>query len=251
MPTLLVVGPSWRAARTGGSATGRFAAFVVTFALSLSLLLAAELAELSDLSNVAYSLSLVIGLIGTFGAGIALGELFFKHDLRASVIQGLSCGVPDLSYCGPPVLGAVVGPAGTLAGLVGNLVTFHTILFIALVLLHESGKQEGAGPVPSHLRVIGASLLGAVTRSLVGLPVLGTACVLLGVRLPAILTSMTNERGPLTPGGVPALRPFLRHARSGAAARQQGLRAKAPLTAMASNLLSILSISAVVAKAAR
>lgn len=302
LPILFVVGLGWLAARTGvipGSAAGHFAAFVVTFALPLSLFLAAAEAKPSDLSNVAYILSLVIGLIGTFGAGIALGKLLFKHDLRASAVQGLSCGFPNMAYCGPPVLGAVVGPAGILAVLVGNLVTSLIMLPIALVLLHGGGKQEGAGPAPSQISVIGASLLGAVKQPLVWLPVLGAACALLGVRLSALLTSMTNEIGSAA-GGVAlftlglmlegqtlkldrevlvnvAVKNILQPALLLGAALALGLRGplaqevfligvlpsgtlvpalahsnkayegEAPLTAMASTLFSILSISAGIA----
>ena len=78
---LFVVGLGWLAARTGlipSSAAGVFAAFVVDFALPLSLFLAAAQAKPSDLSNVGYILSLIIGLMITFGVGVALGKLVFK-----------------------------------------------------------------------------------------------------------------------------------------------------------------------------
>ena len=203
LPILFVVGLGWLSARAGvipSSAAGHFAKFTVTFALPLSLFLAATNATPSDLSNAAYVLAFVVGMIGTFGAGAALGWLVFKHDLRASAIQGVACSFPNMAYCGPPVLGAVVGPAGILAVVVGNLVTSLVILPLALVLLHGDGKQ-GPGLAPSVIRVIGVSLLGAVTQPLVWLPVLGAVCALLGVRLPALMRDMTNEIGSAS-GGV-------------------------------------------------
>ena len=203
LPILFVVGLGWLAARTNvipGSAAGHFAAFVVTFALPLSLFLAAANAKPSDLSDFAYILALVVGLIVTFAVGIVLGRLVFKHDMRASAIQGLSCGFPNMAYCGPPVLGAVVGPTGILAVLVGNLVTSLIMIPVSLVLLH-GGTKPAKGPAPSEISVIGSSLLGAVKQPLVWLPVLGAACALLGLHPPALLAGMANEIGQAA-GGV-------------------------------------------------
>lgn len=48
----------------------------------------------------------------------------------------------------------------------------------------------------------GYSLLGAVKQPLVWLPVLGDACALLGVRLPALVTGMANEIGSAAGGAA-------------------------------------------------
>ncbi|WP_375410939.1 AEC family transporter [uncultured Methylobacterium sp.] len=203
LPILFVVGLGYVAARWNiipGNAAGAFAAFVVKLALPLSLFLAAAKANPSDLSNTSYVLAFVVGFMATFAIGIVLGYFMFKHDLRASTIQGLICGFPSMAYCGPPVLLAVVGPSGILAVLVGNLVTSLVMMPIALVLLHDDGNT-GPGPKQSRTKIIGVSLLGAVRQPLVWLPVLGAACSLLHVPVPAILLSMTNEVGSAA-GGV-------------------------------------------------
>ncbi len=203
LPILFVVGLGYLAARLNiipGSAAGHFAAFVVKLALPLSLFFAAATAKPSDLSNTSYVLAFVAGFMATFLLGIVLGRVVFKHDLRASTVQGLVCGFPSMAYCGPPVLNAVVGETGILAVLIGNLVTSLIMMPVALVLLHDDG-EKGPGPKPSRAKVIGVSLLGAVKQPLVWLPVLGAACSLLHVPLPAILFSMTNEVGSAA-GGV-------------------------------------------------
>lgn len=203
LPILFVVGLGYAMARLKiipGSAAGTFAAFVVKLALPLSLFLVAAKAKPSDLSDTSFVLAFVVGFMATFAIGLLLGKLVFGHDMRASAIQGLICGFPSMAYCGPPVLGAVVGPTGILAVLVGNLVTSLVMMPVALVLLHDAGK-DGPGPAPGKAKVIATSLLEAVKQPLVWLPVLGAACSLLHVPIPAIVFSMTNEIGSAA-GGV-------------------------------------------------
>lgn len=209
LPILFVVFLGWLAARTKiipSSAAGTLAAFVVNFALPLSLFLAAADAKTSDLANWRYVLALVVGIAGTFIVGFVLSKLVFKHDLRAAAIQAQSCSFPNMAYCGPPVLGAVIGPAGILAVLIGNLVTSLITLPTTLVLLRagEGGSGDGAGrksPRPGLATLVGTSLLGAAKAPLVWLPVAGIVLALLGVKLPQLVTSMTNEIGSAS-GGV-------------------------------------------------
>ncbi len=207
LPILFVVFLGWLAARTKvipSSAAGTLAAFVVNFALPLSLFLAAADAKTSDLANWRYVLALVAGITGAFIVGLVLSKLVFKHDLRAAAIQAQSCSFPNMAYCGPPVLGAVIGPAGILAVLIGNLVTSLITLPTTLVLL-KAGEGGGAAdrnrPRPGLAKLIGTSLLGAAKAPLVWLPVAGIVLALFGVRLPQLVTSMTNEIGSAS-GGV-------------------------------------------------
>ncbi len=116
LPILFVVGLGWLAACTNvipGSVAGHFAALVVTFGVPLSLFLAAADAKPWDLSDFAYIFAVVVGLIVTFTVGIVLGRLVFKHEIRASAIQGWSCGFPNVAYCGPPVLGRSSVPSAS------------------------------------------------------------------------------------------------------------------------------------------
>lgn len=206
LPILFVVFLGWLAARTKiipSSAAGTLAAFVVNFALPLSLFVAAADAKTSDLANWRYVLALIAGIAGAFIIGLVLSKLVFKHDLRAAAIQAQSCSFPNMAYCGPPVLGAVIGPAGILAVLIGNLVTSLITLPTTLVLLRagEGGGAGRNGPAPGLAKLIGSSLLGAAKAPLVWLPVAGIVLALLGVKPPGLVTSMTNEIGSAS-GGV-------------------------------------------------
>lgn len=205
LPILFVVGLGYLAAYLAiipSKAAGTLAAFVVNFALPLSLFLAAAKAKPSDLANWRYLLALAAGIIGTFILGIALSRFVFKRNWREAAIQGQSCSFPNMAYCGPPVLGAVVGPTGILAVLIGNLITSLITIPTTLVMLKAGeAPAKGAGPAPSVVRVIGGSLWGAAKAPLVWLPVAGVIVAFSGFHLPGLLVSMTNEIGSAS-GGV-------------------------------------------------
>ena len=204
LPILFVVGLGWLAARmtiVPSGAAGHFATFVVTFALPLSLFLAAANAKPSDLADWRFVLALALGIAGTFVVGALLSRFVFRHDLRAASIQGQSCSFPNMAYCGPPVLGAVVGPTGLLAVLVGNLITSLVTIPATLVML-KAGQDPADGKTPPSLaRLIGTSLIGAVKAPLVFMPVLGVVLAFAGFRLPQLAVSIANEIGSAA-GGV-------------------------------------------------
>ena len=234
LPILFVVGLGWLAARTGivpGSAAGHFAAFVATFALPLSLFVAAAQAKPPNLSNVAYVLSLVIGLIGTFGVGIALGRLFFKHDLRASAIQGLPCGFPNMACCGPPVLSAACALLGvclpalltSITNEIGSAAGGVALFTLGLMLEGQTFKLD---------REV---LANVAVRNILQPALLLGAALALGLR--GSLAQKVFLIGVLPSG---TLVPALAHS-------NKACEGEAPLTAMASTLFSILSISAGIA----
>jgi malonate transporter and related proteins len=98
LPILFVVFLGWLAVRMklfGAQSTTTLSTFVVRFALPLALFLAATLAKARRAHrDAAYIASLAAGLIGTYVLGILLGRFVFKHDVRASALEGLSCSVP-------------------------------------------------------------------------------------------------------------------------------------------------------------
>ena len=202
LPILFVVGLGYLAAYADiipSSAAGILSKLVVDFALPLSLFLAAAKASPSDLSNWRYGLALLAGLLGTFVVAAVVGRFVFGNDQRASAVQGLACCFPNLAYCGPPVLGAVVGPTGILAVVIGNLILSVIVLPLSLVLIGGNPVKAGAGQSKGALLV--ASLLAAVKQPLVWLPVLGVVFAFSGLRMPDLLASTTNEIGSAS-GGV-------------------------------------------------
>ena len=202
LPILFVVGLGYVAARADiipSCGAGILSKFVVDFALPLSLFLAAAKASPSDLSNWRYGLALLAGLLGTFVVAAVVGCFVFGNGQRVSAVQGLACCFPNLAYCGPPVLGAVVGPTGILAVVIGNLILSVIVLPLSLVLI---GGDPGKAGVPQGKgALLMSSLLGAVKQPLVWLPVLGVVFAFSGLHMPDLLASTTNEVGSAS-GGV-------------------------------------------------
>jgi malonate transporter and related proteins len=195
-PIIFVTALGWFAGARGifkPEASGVIATFVVKFALPLALFVAAAKAKPSDILNPPYLGALVVGMVGCFALTAALGRFVFKHSSGEAGLQGLAASFPNMAYCGPPVLGAAVGPSGILAVVIGNLVLALIMMPATLVLLSH-GKGSGGG--------IGRSLWDAVSQPLVFLPVAGVVLALTGVPLPPLPVSAINEIGNAAGGAA-------------------------------------------------
>ena len=195
-PIIFVTALGWFAGARGifkPEATGVIAAFVVKFALPLSLFVAAARAKPSDILNLPYVGALFVGMVGCFALTALLGRLVFKHTDGEAGLQGLAASFPNMAYCGPPVLGAVVGPSGILAVVIGNLILALVMMPTTLVLLSH-GKGSGGG--------ILSSLRDAVSQPLVFLPVAGVVLALTGIPLPPLAVSAIDEIGNAAGGAA-------------------------------------------------
>jgi malonate transporter len=204
LPILFAAFLGWLAGRMrlfGPDATTTLSTFVVRFALPLSLFLAAAHTKPSQLTDAAYAASLAAGLLGTYALGILLGSLVFRHDMRASALEGLSCGFPNMAYCGPPVLMAAVGEQGLLAVILGNLVVTVIMVPFTIVLLQLAAPPSGR-EAQSEVLLVERSLLSAVKQPLFWLPVLGATLALLGVRLPTLIDNAVEEIGQAAAGAA-------------------------------------------------
>lgn len=203
LPILFVAFLGWLAGRIGlfgPKSTTTLSTFVVNFALPLSLFLAAARAKPEQLTDGAYAASLAAGLLGTYLLGIVVAHLVFRHDMRSSTLAGLSCGFPNMAYCGPPVLTAAVGAQGLLAVIVGNLVVTLIMVPLTMVILQLSDPSK-ANEKENEVLLVERSLLGAVKQPLVWLPVLGAILAIVGVRLPDLIDNSVEQIGQAA-GGV-------------------------------------------------
>lgn len=195
-PIIFVTALGWFAGARGvfkPGASGVIAAFVVKFALPLSLFVAAAKAKPSDILNLPYLGALFLGMVGCYVLTAVLGRCAFKHTPGEAGLQGLAASFPNMAYCGPPVLGAAVGPQGILAVVIGNLILALVMMPATLVLISRS-KGSGGG--------ILASLREAVSQPLVFLPVAGVALALTGIPLPPLAVSAINEIGNAAGGAA-------------------------------------------------
>jgi predicted permease len=182
LPIIFVTLLAWLARRLrliGPDAITTLSTFVVSFALPLSLFLAAAHTKPAQLTDAAYAASLAAGLLGTYALGILVSGLMFRHDMQTSALEGLTCGFPNMAYCGPPVLTAAVGAQGLVAVIVGNLVVTLIMVPLTIVLVHFAAASN-AGKKQSEVVVVVRSLVGAVKQPLVWLPVLGAVLAIAG-----------------------------------------------------------------------
>jgi len=189
-PIVFVTALGWCAGRwrvMPAEASKILAAFVVTFALPISLFLAAAKTRPEQILDLPYVATLATGLIGVWLLGLALGRVRGGRNWREATLRGITVAFPNMAYCGPPVLLAAVGPSALLAVIVGNLIVTLVIIPLSLVLLSSGGAAQ--------------ALAKAARQPLVLLPLLGLACALLGLRPPALLVAATDEIGRAA-GGV-------------------------------------------------
>ena len=177
--------------------SGVIATFVVRFALPLSLFLVAAKTAPSDLKNIPLLLSLGVGLVGSFVAGLLQGRFLFGHDLKSSAVQALACSFPNAAYCGPPVLAAAVGGHAVLTVVLANLIVSTVLVPTALVFLHANDPGQ-----TSLVRLIAGNIVTAVKQPLVWLPLAGVAFALLGFHLPAVVESAVDQIGRAAGGAA-------------------------------------------------
>lgn len=196
LPIIFVTALGWFAGARGmfkPEASGVLAAFVVKFALPLSLFVAAAKAKPSDILNPPYLAALFLGLVGCFALAALLGRFVFKHSSGEAGMQGLAASFPNMAYCGPPVLAAAVGPAGILAVVIGNLILALVMMPAALVLLSHSKGSKGG---------LLSALREAISQPLVFLPIAGAALALAGVSLPRLAVTAIDEVGNAAGGAA-------------------------------------------------
>ena len=191
-PVALVIALGWLSGRVGllrHADADVLATFVIRFALPFSLFGGAFDTPPDKLANIGLWLCLAFGLMSTYIIALGVGCFIFKRDLRTATMQALVCAFPDLVYFGAPILLAMFGPIGFLAVAMGNLVTGLQILPLTTMLTNVSDRKE-AGETGSWV-ILGNSLLSAVTKPIVWLPILGAGLSASHVTLPGpVLTDI-------------------------------------------------------------
>lgn len=169
---------------------------VMTYALPLSLFVGmvhtTRAALLADASLLAV---LFVAIVVLYLAVFVVAHWGFRYSLGASALGALAASAPNFAYIGPPVLGILYGPASTVPIAVGNTLVLLTVFPATVVLLTLEAQrratdadvdQGGAPQVASAPRVSILATLGhAFAKPIVWLPIIGFACVLFGVRVPA------------------------------------------------------------------
>lgn len=199
LPVAFVVFLGWLAAALKAlkrEHAGILATLVVDFALPCSLFGGVMKLSASQLTNIPYFLAMFIGLMGIY----FLGVFVFRNTLGESALEGAVGAFPSMAYSGLPVLNAIVGPAGILAVLVGNLVTSIFMVPTTLVLLEVSASNNQTKGNGGTLELILTKVVSAVKQPVVWLPVTGFILALCGLKLPHVLDSSFDLIGQAAAG---------------------------------------------------
>ena len=172
---------------------------VLTYALPLALFtgtVANTRAQL--LGDLPLALALLIGLIVPYVAVVLIARYVVKRDWAESAMWGLVMGSPATSFTGLPVLTAVVGAHATiavaLAGIISNLIVIPTA--VVLINLQRASDQSHEISAPGFPTILRQSLMQPVVLA----PLLGVLLVLLGIRVPGVLTHAASLMGVSSAG---------------------------------------------------
>ena len=179
------------------------AALVMRYALPCTLFLGALKTSPERLQNLPFIFCLIFGFVATYAVALAVGLLYFRHDLKTGSIQALVCTFPDMAYFGAPILLQVCGPEGFLAVLIGNLITSFIILPLTIILCRwgdlASGDQND-----SAVSVLLQSIWKTLTNQMVWLPIVGVILSFCHIHLP-LAVEESVDLVARTAGGVSLL----------------------------------------------
>jgi len=171
---------------------------VMKFALPISLFVAMAQTPAKRLSaSMSLGLVLTLGMFVTYAVTSLLNRRVFGKSPSETAVQALNVGFPNNAAIGLPLLGAVVGPEGSMS--VSVALAAGSVFLVPLTLTVLEGQAENAGNI-SHLRRIARSFLRAIARPLVIGPLAGVILALTGNPLPKLVADSFNLLGQATAG---------------------------------------------------
>ncbi len=165
--------------------------------------------RVSLLDDVPLLIVLFVAMVALYLVVLGVGRVIFRGAWGASALAALAASAPNFAFIGPPVLGNLYGQASGVPIAVGNTLLVLTVFPATVVLLTldaRSGaevKQPGDGQPPeAGADVAGIlSILGhAFAQPIVWMPLLGVACVMLGIRIPAPASNTLDLLGQSATG---------------------------------------------------
>ena len=166
---------------------------VVDFALPCVLFVSIFSFSPKQFENIDYVLTLLIGICLPFFVALFIAMFVWKKPAGEGSLFASNSGFPDMAYFGLPVVLTVLGQQGMLPIIVGNIITSIIVIPIIMAMLN---KGQGTGPSPS----IGIIIIKTLKQPVVWAPLTGLILVLLGVKLPALMTESLKLIGNISGG---------------------------------------------------
>jgi predicted permease len=170
---------------------------VMSYALPLSLFVGtvsrtrAQLASATPLLIV-----LLVAVVGLYVVVFLISRVVLRRGIGLSALGALAAASPNVAFFGPVVLGNLYGMASGIPIAIGSIVNVLTVMPATVILLEWNARQQraeagspaaatgGSAPGVPGRGVLLPTILSAVRQSIVWLPALGVACVLLGMTVP-------------------------------------------------------------------
>jgi malonate transporter and related proteins len=216
---------AWRSKKFDADQVAGINELALDFALPASLFVGivniprAQLAQ--DLSFV---LAVLLDLFGLYLIAFVIGTRLLRLSSSGAALFALGAAFPGTPFFGPAILGGLFGASSATAiastAIIGNLVLVPATVVVleaasrsrlatpkaAAVAAAAGASSAGSGPGESHSTrteieiVVRNSLVHAAKQPYVWAPVLALALLLIGVRVPSLVTSMLRLIGQTTSG---------------------------------------------------
>jgi len=170
---------------------------LMQFALPVTLFISiAKTPRAVILDNGPLALVLALGLCITFAIVALVQSRIFKLDLGDTAVETLTISFPNFASIGLPLLLPIFGPSAALTVAIAIAVGSVTISPMTLAMLElAKARKADLGHTVSPVHQFFVALGHSVRKPIFVGPALGLACVLFGVKLPALVIT---GFGPLT-----------------------------------------------------
>ena len=166
---------------------------VVNFALPCVLFVSIFSFSPKQFENIDYVLTLLIGICLPFFIALFVGMFVWKKPAGEASLFASNSGFPDMDYFGLPVVLTVIGQQGMLPIIVGNIISSIVVIPIIMAMLNK-GERSTSSPT------IGTIIINTLKQPVVWAPLTGLVLVLLGVKLPVLLTESLKLIGDISGG---------------------------------------------------
>jgi len=166
---------------------------VVNFALPCVLFVSIFSFSPKQFENIDYVLTLLIGICLPFFIALFIAMFVWKKPAGEASLFASNSGFPDMAYFGLPVVMTVIGQQGMLPIIVGNIVSSIIVIPVIMAMLN---KGQSSGRSPS----LGEIILNTLKQPVVWAPLTGLILVLIGVKLPSLVSESLKLIGDISGG---------------------------------------------------
>ncbi|MGY0202507.1 AEC family transporter [Acinetobacter soli] len=165
-------------------------AFIIKIALPAFLLFALSNKTLNDIWHPSYFLAYGGGSLVIFALAFCFYRYFFTYSLTPTAVMAMGASMSNTGFIGTAVLTMLIGSHAAIY--ISLTLILKNLLILALVLaLAEAGMQEKQAIFPLVIKTAKSLLKNPVIIAII----LGMSCILLDLRLPALLNQSLELLG--------------------------------------------------------